>query len=53
MHHNSTYLLFLERDNVNTAKNTIISPEFLVWQLCLSAKFRHQEIGEITVFFAV
>ena len=34
----------------NTAKNTVISPDFLV---CLSAKFPHQKSGEITVFFAV
>ena len=27
-----------------TAKNTVISPNFLVWKLCLSTKFLHQEI---------
>ena len=27
-----------------TGKNTVISPNFLVWKLCLSAKFPHQEI---------
>ena len=28
----------------STAKNTVISPDFLVWKLCLSAKLPHQEI---------
>ena len=27
-----------------TAKNTVVLPDFLVWKLCLSAKFPHQEI---------
>ena len=28
----------------DTAKNTVISLDFLVWKLCLSAKLPHQEI---------
>ena len=27
-----------------TANNTVISPNFLVWKLCLSTEFPHQEL---------
>ena len=48
----------------NTAKNTIISPNFLVWKFCTKAQFPHsfgqsatnfhtKKSDEITVFFAV
>ena len=40
-----------------TAKNTIISPDFLVWKFCgncaFPQNFRTRKSGEITVFFAV
>ena len=43
----------LKTSIIHTAKNNVISPNFLVWKLCLFTKFPHQEIGEITVFFTV
>ena len=58
--------MFLIRSGYKAAsqvlKNTVISPDFLMWKfcekapktmrkLCLSTKFSHQQIGEITVFF--
>ena len=40
-----------------TAKNTVISPNFLVWKFCGKAQFPHsfhtRKSGEITVFLAV
>ena len=40
-----------------TAKNTVISPDFLVWKLCgnctFPQNFHTRKSGEITVFFAV
>ena len=39
--------------NVITAKNTVISPDFLVWKLCLPTKFHIKKSGEITAFLAV
>ena len=49
-----------------TLKNTVISPNFLVWTLCGKAQFPHsfgtcafpqnlhtRKLGEITIFFAV
>ena len=52
---------------VPAAKNTVISPNFLVWKFCGKAQFPHslcgncalpqnfhtRKLGEITVFFAV
>ena len=38
----------------STAKNTVISPNFLVWKFCRKTQFLHsfrQKSGEITVFF--
>ena len=37
---------------VDTVKNTIISPSFLVWAFCGKAQFTHS-FGQITVIFAV
>ena len=34
-----------------TAKNVVISPKFLVWKLCFSTKFPHQEIKWIHNIF--
>ena len=40
-----------------TAKNTTISPNFLVWKFCGKAQFPQNfhtwKLGEISVFFAV
>ena len=47
-----------------TAKNTVTSPNFLVWKFCAKAQFPHRklrlstnlhtrELGEITLFFVV
>ena len=62
--------LFLQRTFfiIITAKNTVISPDFLVWKFCRKSQFLHsfgqfahhifhnfytRKSGEITVFFAV
>ena len=41
----------------NTAKNPVISPNFLVWKFCGKGQFPHsfhtRKLGEITGFFAV
>ena len=41
----------------NTAKNTVISPKFLVWKLCgngaFPQSFQTKKLGEIKVFCAV
>ena len=36
--------IVLFKTDISTAKNTVISPDFLVWKLCLFAKFPQQEI---------
>ena len=36
-----------------TAKNTAISPDFLMWKFCGKAQFRHRKSGKITAFFPV
>ena len=38
----------------NNAKNTLISPNFLVWNFCGKAqKFYTRKLGEITLIFTV
>ena len=36
---------------LNTGKNTVISPDFLVWKFC--GRHKSRKSGEITVFFGV
>ena len=40
----SKLLIYFKHNHVNTAKNTVISPNFLVWKFCGNAQFPHQEI---------
>ena len=42
----------MSRFKMNTAKNTVISPNFLVWKFCGKAQFLHS-FGQITVFFSM
>ena len=37
----------------HTASNTVISPNFMVWKLCLPQNFHTMKLGEMTVFYAV
>ena len=53
-------LSFIQVDHeiIDTAKNTVISPNFLVWKFCgkdfaFPQNFHTKKLGEITVFFAV
>ena len=56
---------FLQRFVLNTAQNTAVSPNFMVWKFCGKVQFPHtrncafpqnfhtMKLGEITVFYAV
>ena len=68
-HFNLETILFLSFTEVvlPTAKNTVISPNFLMWKFCLKAQFPHSArnyaeivpfhnistLGEIRIFYAV
>ena len=53
----STNFCYLSLFTFTTSKNTVISPNFLVWKLCGSCafpqNFHTRKLGEITVFFVV
>ena len=39
--------------STSTAKNTVISLNFMVWKFAFPQNFHTMKLGEITVFFAV
>ena len=55
---NNPLIIFLTTTAAeHTAKNTVVTPNFLVWKFCGKAQFLHSfytsKLGEITVFFTV